>query len=71
MQSVRWGDLSTTTKPVVRACATQNTPPKFASDSVPPRAAHDMTAAPADRATGPKRGSPFYWVAFVLSGDWR
>ena len=36
-----------------------------------PRAAHDMTAAPADRATGPKRGSPFYWVAFVLSGDWR
>ena len=26
---------------------------------------------PADTANGPERGSPFYWAAFVLSGDWR
>jgi CHAT domain-containing protein len=26
---------------------------------------------PADAANGPERGSPFYWAAFVLSGDWR
>jgi CHAT domain-containing protein/tetratricopeptide (TPR) repeat protein len=24
-----------------------------------------------DTANGPERGSPFYWAAFVLSGDWR
>jgi CHAT domain-containing protein/Flp pilus assembly protein TadD len=26
---------------------------------------------PAESTTGPERGSPFYWAAFVLSGDWR
>ena len=26
---------------------------------------------PADTANSPERGSPFYWAAFVLSGDWR
>ncbi len=26
---------------------------------------------PADEVTDLKRGSPFYWAAFVLSGDWR
>jgi CHAT domain-containing protein len=25
----------------------------------------------ADQTAGPPRGSPFYWAAFVLSGDWR
>jgi CHAT domain-containing protein len=24
-----------------------------------------------DNSAGPERGSPFYWAAFVLSGDWR
>ena len=24
-----------------------------------------------DQSTGPERRSPFYWAAFVLSGDWR
>jgi CHAT domain-containing protein len=24
-----------------------------------------------EAANVPQRGSPFYWAAFVLSGDWR